>query len=363
MRRVLMLSFAMVLFTMTTLALPKELEGHKFVDAATLTIINKAHNDGLPLSRVDISKFGIPEFAKEYLSHSTGVAVVFKTNSREISAKWFTKKGKNDVTTSGFFQHGLDLYIREGGKWVFAGVGRPKSYGEYHERMIVSNMAEGEKECLLYFPMYSKLTSLEIGVEKGATIEAIPSPFKHKILFVGSSLTHGSAASRPGLAYVARMGRLLNAETPNIGVGGKCKLDDYFINIVCATEADAYIFDTFSNPTGQQVEERLYNFVKRIVEAHPDKPMIFLQTLKYDKTRFDLDYRKFSEGQRGAAVKGMAKICKEFKNVYFVDPALYVGEDGEGTSDGIHLNDLGTQRTLDVVMPKVRKILKRYGIK
>lgn len=52
----------------TTVALAAE---KRYVDASTLTIINKAHNDGLPFNRVDISKYDIPEFAKKGLSNST----------------------------------------------------------------------------------------------------------------------------------------------------------------------------------------------------------------------------------------------------------------------------------------------------
>ena len=156
---------------------------------------------------------------------------------------------------------------------------------------------------------------------------------------------------------------MLNAETPNIGLSGKCKLDDYFANIVCATEADAYFFDTFSNSTKKDIENRLYNFVKKIVAAHPDKPMIFLQTVKRDSGHLDLRARKRNDAQRAAAEELMQKICKEFKNVYFINPGFYVGEDGEGTIDGSHLNDLGVERMLTKIMPKVTKILKKYKIK
>ena len=181
------------------------------------------------------------------------------------------------------------------------------------------NMEKGTKECMLYLPMFNCVTKLEIGISESATIEAIPSPFKYKIMVVGSSITHGASASRPGGAYVARMGRALNAETPNIGLSGRCKLDDYFANIVCGSKADAYIFDTFSNSTAKQIDERLYNFVKRITEAHPGKPMIFLQTIKRDIGHFNLGSRKRNDDQREAAVKGMERICKEFKHVYFIN--------------------------------------------
>lgn len=333
-----------------------------YVDASTLTIINKAHNDGLPFNRVDISKFGIPEFAQKGLSNSTGLAVLFTTDSHNISAKWTTVTKRASTNMTPIFKSGCDLYIKEGNKWVFAGVARPKIGDNQHQFNIVSNMEDGVKECMLYLPMFDSVTSLQIGVDEGATIEALPSPFQQRILFVGSSLTHGASAARPGLCYVAKIGRMLNVETPNIGLSGMCKLDDFFANIVCATEADAYIFDTFSNSTKQNIEERLYNFVKRITEAHPGKPMIFLQTIKRESGRFDTVVRQRNTDQMAAAVAEMARVRKDFPNVFFVDPGFDVGDDGEGTIDGSHLNDLGVQRTLDNIVPKLTKILKKYKV-
>ena len=337
----------------------------KYVDATTLNIINKAQADGPVFERIDGSKYEMPKGSRYYMRYTTGMAVTFKTDSRNIRAKWSTLSPRVVGSNSTSILHsGIDIYIRDNeGAWRYAGSARPKHNKTDHEFALVSSMAEGVKECLLYLPAFNGLTSLEVGVDENATIETLPSPFKHKIVFVGSSLTHGASASRPGATYVARIGRMLNAEVPNIGLSGKCRLDDYFADIVCDTKADAFVFDAFSNSTKAQIDERLYNFVKRITKAHPTTPMIFLQTEKRDIGYFNLNARKRNDDQRAAAEEWMKKICKEYKTVYFVNPGLVVGDDGEGTVDGTHLNDLGVQRTLDVVVPQLKKILKKYGVK
>ena len=354
------IAIAVALLGVADASAQKKSAPHKYVDASTLTIINKAQDDGMAFKRLDAETFSAP---KSLENSSTGIAILFRTDSRFIEARWTTSSKKLGNNMTPIFHSGLDLYIRENGEWIFAGVGRPKINSTEHKYIIVNHMADGMKECMLYLPMFNCVTNLELGVSPDAVIEAIPSPFKYKIMVVGSSITHGASASRPGGAYVARMGRALNAETPNIGLSGRCKLDDYFANIVCGSKADAYIFDTFSNSTAKQIDERLYNFVKRITEAHPGKPMIFLQTIKRDIGHFNLGSRKRNDDQREAAVKGMERICKEFKHVYFINPGLYTGEDLEGTIDGTHLNDLGVQRTLDNILPKIKKILKKYKIK
>ena len=115
--------------------------------------------------------------------------------------------------------------------------------------------------------------------------------------------------------------------------------------------------------TANIIDERGYNFVKRVAGAHPNTPLIFLQTLKRDIGHFDLASRKRNDDQRAAAEKWMKQICKEFKNVHFINHAFELGDDGEGTIDGTHLNDLGVQRTIENLVPKMKKILKKYGIK
>ena len=59
----------------------------------------------------------------------------------------------------------------------------------------------------------------------------------------------------------------------------------------------------------------------------------------------------------------MKVACKEFKNVYFLNPGIVVAETSSGTVDGSHLNDLSVQCTVDNLLPKLKKILKKYGIK
>ena len=358
-----LLALALIAFALPLAAFAQPKYDCLYVDASTLTILNKAQQDNLPLVRIDNSKYEMPSQARNFMGHSTGLAVAFKTNSRTIRAYWVTGSTKcGGSNTTPILHSGLDLHILENGKWLCAGTGRPNYNTDTHETTIVTNMREGEKECILYLPMFNSLTELKIGVDIGATIEAMPSPFKYKILVTGSSITHGASASRSGATYVARMGRALNAETPNIGLSGLCRLDDFFADIACDTEADAYIFDAFSNSSADDINNRLYRFAERITKAHPGKPIIFLQTLLRDKGHFDEGAGRHNEKQRATAEYFMVKVCEDFPDVHFVNPGLYVGDDHEATIDGIHLNDLGVQRTLDAILPKIKKILKKYGI-
>lgn len=347
-------------------AIAQERKGRTYVDAATLTIINKIHDSGKPFERLDVERYSsLTKNAEKTFRQSTGLALVFSTNSRNIYVRWSVHPRKLVANSPDIYLRGMDIYLRHEGRWIFAGVAKPKTDPTVleFESPLVRRMGEGEKECMVYLPAYAHLKSLEIGIDEGATIKPMPSPFKHKIVFIGSSLTHGEGAPRPGANYVAQLGRRLNAETPNLGHSGQCKLQQHFIDIVCDNKADAFVFDAFSNPTAEVINERLYDFVKQIRAKHKKTPLIFLQTVDRTGARFDLGLKKVNDARRAAAVNMMEKVCKDFKNVYFINNAFDTGDDNEGTVDNSHLTDFGIYRVLQIMEPQLREILSKHGIK
>ena len=54
---------------------------------------------------------------------------------------------------------------------------------------------------------------------------------------------------------------------------------------------------------------------------------------------------------------------KTDKNMYFIDSEGFLGGDHIATADGTHPTDFGFTRMLEVISPKLKKILKKYGIK
>ena len=137
----------------------------KYTDAASLTIVNKAQPGGPAFQRIDVARY--PELTPtvtRYYRYSTGLAVVFRTDSRNIRARWTTVNQLPGANSTLIAQRGLDLYIRRDGKWVFAGVGVPSKSGTQHEAPVVEHMDTTMKECLLYLPLHDEIAAL--GVEK-----------------------------------------------------------------------------------------------------------------------------------------------------------------------------------------------------
>lgn len=336
----------------------------KFVDATTLGIHGYTkQTDKSPYYRFDHTPYNFSKSVIEHALKPVGLYVAFKTNSSTVSAEWEITPINTRDNISFIMQHSLDLYIKIGGEWRYAIAPRVPCELETatYKRTLVKNLPDGENEFLLYLPIWCEMKSLKIGVDNGATIEGMPTPFKQKVVVYGSSITHGAAASRAGLTYPAQMSRNLGIDFVNFGFAGQCKMQPEFLEFLKGCEADAFLFDTFSNPSKKEIEERLENFVAEMVKAHPKKPLIFMQTaLPYEECA---DTKKYAsrKSRNDTAAKIMNELQKQYKDVYFLEVPHVVGKDG--TVDGVHPNDLGFHRFIKAYQPKIAKILRKYSIK
>ena len=262
--------------------------------------------------------------------------------------------------TGGFSARGYDLYIRQHGRWIWAGAGVSGDLTKPFN--VISNMDGTMKECLLYLPILSEEYSVKIGVNEGAVLEPLPNPFRYRIGIFGSSFTHGISTSRAGMAYPAIFNRDTGLQLLSLGCSGNCKLQDYFADVLAAADVDAFVFDTFSNPTPEQIQERLFPFIEKVQAAHPGKPLIFQRTIYREWRNFNKKTSDF-EANRIVVVDSLMKIaCKKYKDVYYIHPSASA-KDHETTQDGTHPSDRGYQLWAQSIEKPVMKILRKYGIK
>ena len=343
-------------------------QGIKWHNAADFTIIGKPIPTSKPFTRIDGSVYKFNDKTIDrYAGYSTGLAIFFETDSPIIKARWITGDDNSGANMAAIGQKGLDLYIMKDGKWVFAGVGTPdmkKPPFRKHESTIVSDMSDGIKQCLLYLPLFDRVKSLEIGIEEGTFVQAIENPFRHNIIVHGSSITHGASASRPGMTYPARFGRDNGFYTMNLGFSGMCKLQkEYAYYLADIKDVDAFIFDTFSNPLADVIYENFDQFVDIVRAAHPEVPMIFLQTERREIRNFNTKRDALEAAKQKAAEEVVMRRMKSDKHMYFITSEDFLGDEHIATADGTHPTDLGFSYMLESITPKIKKIFKKYRIK
>ena len=361
MKRILLISVAALLTISAAAQTPKNVK-YTFTEATDLNLIGKLMDTPNPYHRVDTCRFkGFTKGENEQVRCSAGLAVLFRTNSSTISVKsefGYMNHGEN---TMGIALRGYDLYIKNAdGEWVYAA-----SKADGRDRgncVLIKDMDRTEKDCMLYLPIYSEEYSVKIGVEEGAAIEALESPFRHRVAIFGSSFTQGISISRPGMSYPMQFMRNTGIQLLSLGCSGNCKMQPYFADVLIAAEdIDAMIFDAFSNPGAQMIEDRLFPFIEKIQAAKPGIPLIFMQTIYRESRNFNKSNDRAEQAKQDMAAKLMAEAVKKYDNVYFIQ--TNASDSSKDTSvDGTHPSDWGYMYWAKSIEKPVLKILKKYGL-
>lgn len=330
-----------------------------YTDGISLNLIGQAFPLQNSYHRIDTSLHpDFPAVIKKLLTHAAGLVISFKTNSPRIAAKWCITNSKAGNNMTPIMNKGLDLYIKRDGVWQFAGVGKPDAV--CNEYILVQHMDKTEKECLLYLPLYDEVKRVAIGVDSGYHIAAGENPFKRKrVVVYGSSITQGSSASRPGMAYPARLSRNMGVNFINLGLSGNGKMEKEVADLVANIQADAFVLDCFANPSAGQIRQRTAYMVKAIRAAHSKAPIIMVESGFRENGNFNLAVANVVRLKNANVLEEFKKLKNEgVKELYLIRGDNLLGSDHEATTDGIHPNDLGFDRMLQVIKPQMMKILR-----
>ena len=306
----------------------------------------------------------VHELDWRFSKNSAGMVVRFVTGSPEISVRWTltsTEVAMAHMPSTGV--SGLDLYVRHGGEWRWLSALRPGTLlGEKNEAMIVSGLAPGRREFSLYLPLYNGVGAVEIGIPGNAEIEAAP-PRRMNIrplVFYGTSIPQGGCASRPGMAYPAIIGRRLDAPTINLGFSGSGRCEPGIVELLAELDPSLYVVDSLVNMEPGIVEERMRNLLEVLRRKRPDTPLVLMEepvpptifvrerTLQTPKSAILQKVFNDSAGGWGGRLS-------------LVRGDMLLGDDGEGTVDGIHPTDLGFLRMADVLAPVIARVLAAHG--
>ncbi len=352
----------------------------QWVDAQTLTHLGKLCKTTNPYHRVETANY--PELNKKeanLLQMSAGEAIIFETNATSIWVKPTFGYARETGGMPRSASCGFNLYIEKDGEWTWAASRSNQFYGHVNGEIsekdkrgvrfldrpiaMIKNMDNSMKKCIIYLPLYSELTHLEIGVENGAEIKALENPFRHKIAIFGSSFTHGSCASAAGQTYPAFLQRQTGLYFCGFGMSGNSKLQPVIGRILGGTEANAIVIDAFSNPSIKIIDERIDLFISEIRAQRPEIPIIFLRTIYRESRNFDLKSEEREQARIDHVEKVMARVKATYKHVHFINVKDQTGTDHETSADGTHPTSWGYKRWADAIEKPLLKILKKYGIK
>ena len=298
--------------------------------------------------------------------NSAGLAIRFRTNSKCIGAEWrpLNNFGMSHMTPTGV--RGLDLYALVDGEWLFVGAGQPN--GKKSRNVFIRKMNGEMREYIMYLPLYDGVINLSIGIDSTAVIEKphvadlVPSEKNLPIVFYGTSVTQGGCATRPGMAYPSIIERKLHRETVNLGFSGNGRMDKCLGDKIAKIPASMYVIDCLANCTSQIVKDSTEHFIRAIVEANPDVPVLMVSNYCYPYQYLDAQFQIDTPEENAIWKEFAQKFRKEgYKNVRYIDAYAKgnmkkspIGPDHEVTVDGVHMTDLGFLRFADFLIKYIK---------
>ena len=333
-------------------ALPvTERDGVEFVDALGLGI----EGQGWPATELAAPFDRLPAKARDKVRpdvwdlsrHAAGLCVRFVTDAPVIHARWTLTSPQlamKHMPATGV--SGLDLYARDDtGHWRWVACATPNAEGTEQGGVVADGLAPGKREWLLYLPLYNGITSLEIGVPKGATLEKAGPALRGRdkpIVFYGTSITHGACASRPGACHTAILHRRYGRPVVNLGFSGNGRMEPEVGELIAEIDAAAYVIDCCPNLDGAATAARTRPLVELLRKARPETPILLVEDRRYTDGWIRPGKKSHNDANH-AALKGAFDdlIAAGVPALHYLGGDALLGEDGEGTVDSSHPTDAG----------------------
>lgn len=244
---------------------------------------------------------------------------------------------------------GFDLYTGAGTGQVYCGTFRSSFHTTEKLEGVLEFTEKKERIVTINFPLYSDVSSLEIGLDPGAEIKAAPDyRYEKPIVYYGSSITQGGCASRPGNSYQNIISRHLDVNYVNLGFSDSGRAETAMAEYLSGLKMRAFICDYDHNaPDVLYLEKTHFPLYRTIREKQEELPIVFVTAPEILQNP---EVRRTPDGyeERREVIRRTFQRAQSLgdRNVYFIDGAeLFEGEDYDAcTVDGRHPNDLGFYR-------------------
>ena len=310
----------------------------------------------VPSDVAEATSVGVDKLARE----SAGGRVRFATDSPYIAIRAkFRVVGRSPHLTL-ISSAGFDLYSDgEFGSRFVKEFRMPYDMKDSYEQIVY---LDGKmRTYTVNFPVHSVVESLEIGLKPTAKVDA-PMPYRDiaPIVIYGSSIVHGTAATRPGLTYPAIISRELNMDYMNIGFSGNAKGEAPIVDWMAELPMSVFVCDYDHNtPTNEHLERTHFAVYEALRKKNPDVPYIMITRPDYWTAPNERDKVLM---RRDIIMTSYLKArATGDDNVYFIDGISfnYAPHQYDMTVDGCHPNDAGFVRMADAIGSVIRHALER----
>lgn len=290
------------------------------------------------------------EFWKANYCHP-GTKIFFSSEAEAVRIKLKISRCVhiNNMAVNG--TSGIDIYERIGNTKLWRGCYAPRTpFTKYINLTLKQSAFKSQFEII--FPSYARVLDFRVNAVKGRIFKEIH-PFSYKFICYGSSITQGSAASRPGLAYANILGEEFNAEIFNFGFSASAHGETEIADFISKIPMDIFIMEFDHNSGVQELKERHYGFYRQI-RKNTSAPIIMISRISGGISN-TLDEQK----ERNAIIRETYEraLSEGDKNVFYIcGDDLVMNQDREKfLSDDRHPNDYGMRLIAEAVAEKIKE--------
>jgi hypothetical protein len=305
----------------------------------------------------------LPEAVDSLSDQLPGAQIRFRSNTRLVAVHVKLRGLASNPAIPATAQCGFDLYVGPGGDQRFMSVTKYDHMLSEYEYLLFDRLHLQPRvlDFALDFPLGMAIEDVQVGVEPGAVVEP-PAPFAidRPVIIYGTSVTHGSCASRPGMAYPSILGRRLNVDVVNLGFGGSGRGEPEVAHVIAEIPNPAcLVLDYEANTSGlEHLQQTLRPFIAILRAAHPKAPILVATKIPSSQENFN-DTRPQRLRTRDYQKSVVEDLRREGdQHVHFLDVGGLLNPDmAEGTVDGIHPTNLGFKLMADVFEPCLRRLI------
>lgn len=294
--------------------------------------------------------------------HSAGMVLRFKTDASTIWVDYELMDGDKlalpHMPATGV--SGVDLYARDeqaGGKWKWVGVTKPVA--KKVRQSLIAGLRPGMREYAAYLPLYNGVEKISFGIPANATFQPLAPRALKPILFYGTSITQGAAASRPGMTHVAILGRRLDRPVINLGFSGNGKMDAGVGELIGRADAAVIVIDCAPNMNADLLRDRAVPLIKQIRAVHRETPIVLIEDRRFTNSWITPAKTAYHDANHAALKTAYESLQRaRVKHLYYISGDKLYGTDAEGATDASHASDLGFVRQADIFEPVLKKALR-----
>lgn len=296
---------------------------------------------------------------------SAGLLVRFRTNASDIQVRYHVQDKIAFLHMPATGVSGVDLFAEDkGGVWRWDGA--TYSFGDTVKYDFDRLPPDSNRTYYLYFPLYNKVTWLQIGVPKGTVFKPVARRKLKPVVVYGTSIAQGGVASRPGMAWTAILGRKLKRPVINLGFSSNGLLEKPVLDLMTEIDARIYVLDCLPNLADyppDAVSNKIIQAVELLNKKRPGIPVLLVEDADAHVGVMDTLLRaSFNRVNSTARTAFLALKERGIGNLYYL-ASDQIGLDIGSTVDGLHPNDRGMEQYAKAYASCIKEIFagKRRG--